>query len=116
MLKKFGSHKLFVLYPDPWHNKVCYKGGCTVYSLYCIVKHNLCHPIFGVFQFRDDGYLIIPGFATDTEINSLKNEIHRIVEEMNPEEHNTVFTTLEMKRVTSNIIIYSINLISALWA
>ena len=41
----------------------------------------------------------MPGFASREEIESLKNEIHRLVEEMNPDEHNTVFTTHEMQRV-----------------
>ena len=44
----------------------------------------------------------MPGFASREEVESLKNEIHRIVDEMNPEEHNTVFTTLEMKRVRTD--------------
>ena len=55
--------------------------------------------IYRILQFWDEGYLILPGFASKEEIDSMKNEIHRIVEEMNPDEHNTVFTTLEMKRV-----------------
>ena len=51
------------------------------------------------FQFWKNGYLIIPDFADDETVDGLKKEIHRIVEAMNPEEHNTVFSTLEMKRV-----------------
>lgn len=56
-------------------------------------------------QFKDNGYLIIPDFADEATIESLKQECHRLVEDMNPAEHNTVFTTLEMKRVWTFVII-----------
>ena len=55
-------------------------------------------------QFYDNGYLILTDFADETTVEALKQECHRLVDEMNPAEHNTVFTTLEMKRVRQNFV------------
>ncbi|KAJ8038956.1 Phytanoyl-CoA dioxygenase domain-containing protein 1 [Holothuria leucospilota] len=47
-------------------------------------------------QFEKDGYLIVEDFLTKDEVAMLRNSCHRIVEEMNPEEHaKVVFTTKE---------------------
>jgi hypothetical protein len=43
--------------------------------------------------------LILEDFVDDATVESLKSECHRLIEEMNPADHNTVFSTLEMKRV-----------------
>lgn len=47
-------------------------------------------------QFEKDGFLVVEDFLTQKEIDSLRGGCHRIVDEMNPEEHaKIVFTTKE---------------------
>lgn len=60
-----------------------------------------------VKKFQDEGYLILPDFADEATVESLKAECHKLVEEMNPAEHNTVFTTLEMKRTSDDYFMTS---------
>ncbi|XP_052774222.1 phytanoyl-CoA dioxygenase domain-containing protein 1-like [Mya arenaria] len=60
-----------------------------------------------VKQFWDNGYLVLPDFADEETVEGLKKECHRLVEEMDPAEHNTVFTTLEMKRTSDDYFMTS---------
>ncbi|XP_060599354.1 phytanoyl-CoA dioxygenase domain-containing protein 1 homolog isoform X2 [Ruditapes philippinarum] len=60
-----------------------------------------------VKQFQDEGYLILEDFVDDATVESLKSECHRLIEEMNPADHNTVFSTLEMKRTSDDYFMTS---------
>ncbi|KAH3801108.1 phytanoyl-CoA dioxygenase domain-containing protein 1-like [Dreissena polymorpha] len=60
-----------------------------------------------VKHFEDKGYLILPDFADDAMLEALKDECHRLVDDMNPEEHNTVFTCLEMNRTSDDYFMTS---------
>ena len=44
-------------------------------------------------QFSEDGYAVIEDFLTDEDVEALKQECGRLVEEMNPDDHNTMFST-----------------------
>lgn len=52
------------------------------------------------FQFEKDGFLLVEDFLSAEECDQLLSACHDLVTDMKPEEHNTVFTTLEMKRVS----------------
>ena len=43
--------------------------------------------------------MLLEDFITSEEADTLRGTCHDIIDQMHPEEHNTVFTTLEMKRV-----------------
>ncbi|KAL4219479.1 Phytanoyl-CoA dioxygenase domain-containing protein 1 [Mactra antiquata] len=60
-----------------------------------------------VKKFYDEGYLILPDFVDEETVESLKKECYRLVEDMNPAEHTTVFTTLEMKRTSDDYFMNS---------
>ncbi|KAK3087152.1 hypothetical protein FSP39_002401 [Pinctada imbricata] len=57
--------------------------------------------------FWDDGYFVLENFITEEEADVLLSECKKIVDDMNPEEHNTVFTTLEMKRTSDDYFMTS---------
>ncbi|XP_064616305.1 phytanoyl-CoA dioxygenase domain-containing protein 1 homolog [Liolophura sinensis] len=44
-------------------------------------------------KFKEDGYVVLDNFLTEDQIESLKSECWRLVEEMKPEEHSSVFET-----------------------
>ncbi|ELT91970.1 hypothetical protein CAPTEDRAFT_183693 [Capitella teleta] len=44
-------------------------------------------------KFADDGFVVFENFLSNDEIEALKTECHDLVEKMNPDEHNTVFST-----------------------
>lgn len=54
---------------------------------------------FQFFQFEKDGFLLVEDFISTDDCDKLLSACHELVSNMKPEEHNTVFTTLEMKRV-----------------
>ncbi len=55
-------------------------------------------------QYETDGYAVIENFVSDAEVTSLKDEMHRIVEEMNPEDHpRSIFSTHDEKQVRFDI-------------
>ncbi|CAG2234340.1 Phytanoyl-CoA dioxygenase 1,Phytanoyl-CoA dioxygenase 2,Phytanoyl-CoA dioxygenase domain-containing protein 1 homolog,Phytanoyl-CoA dioxygenase,Phytanoyl-CoA dioxygenase domain-containing protein 1 [Mytilus edulis] len=60
-----------------------------------------------VQKFMDDGYLLIENFITDEEADIIREECGKVVDDMNPDEHNTVFTTLEMKRTSDDYFLNS---------
>ncbi|KAL3871707.1 hypothetical protein ACJMK2_039690 [Sinanodonta woodiana] len=60
-----------------------------------------------VKKFHEDGFLLIENFLSSEEADALQEECHRLVEDMKPEEHNTVFTTLEMKRTSDEYFMTS---------
>lgn len=45
-------------------------------------------------KFQRDGYAVVEDFLSDSEIEALKAECHQLVEDMNPEEHSTVFSAV----------------------
>ena len=47
-------------------------------------------------QFNRDGYLVIEDFATDEEVDSMRAACHVLVDEMNPAEHHTIFSTTQL--------------------
>ncbi|XP_052093444.1 phytanoyl-CoA dioxygenase domain-containing protein 1-like isoform X2 [Mytilus californianus] len=55
----------------------------------------------------EDGYLLIENFITDAEADIIRKECDKVVDDMNPDEHNTVFTTLEMKRTSDDYFLNS---------
>ena len=44
-------------------------------------------------QFDDNGYLVLEDFATDAEMESMKSACKQMIDEMDPAEHNAVFST-----------------------
>lgn len=58
--------------------------------------------------FINDGYLLLENMFTEDEVGDMKKEIGKIVDEMNPEEHHTVFkTTSEMKETSDDYFMNS---------
>jgi hypothetical protein len=52
------------------------------------------------FQYEEDGYALIEDFLTSSEVEEMKNEMHRIIDEMNPKEHpHSVFVTYDPNAV-----------------
>lgn len=49
-------------------------------------------------DFERDGFAIIPNFLNEEEMATLRNRMHEIVEEVDPKEHNTVFSTTNQTR------------------
>jgi len=49
-------------------------------------------------QLERDGFAIIPDFLDEKEISSLRNRMYEIIEDMDPKEHNTVFSTTNQTR------------------
>lgn len=49
-----------------------------------------------VAKFEEDGYLVVPGFLSEEEIDSLETARARIVQQMDPSQHEiSIFSTLE---------------------
>ena len=46
-------------------------------------------------QFDDDGYLVLEDFATDAEVEGMKAACKQLIDDMDPAEHNAVFSTTE---------------------
>ena len=53
--------------------------------------------MFGL-QFEDDGYLILEDFVSSKDVEAMKKECWQIIEDMNPAEHHTVFSTTKHVR------------------
>ncbi|XP_037082660.1 phytanoyl-CoA dioxygenase domain-containing protein 1-like [Pollicipes pollicipes] len=52
-------------------------------------------------QFENDGYVVIKGFLSEDEVTSLESARARIVDEMNPNEHQiSVFSTVEDRQIS----------------
>jgi len=49
-------------------------------------------------RYRDDGFLVVPGFVSKDDCARLKAAAERIVEDFEPTEQRTVFTTNEQER------------------
>ncbi|XP_033732328.1 phytanoyl-CoA dioxygenase domain-containing protein 1-like [Pecten maximus] len=60
-----------------------------------------------VQKFEDDGFLLVDDFLKADEADALRQACHALVKDMVPEEHNTVFTTLEMKRTSDDYFLNS---------
>lgn len=58
-------------------------------------------------MFNEDGFLLIDNYFTAEECDSLIQECRKIVDDMNPDEHNTVFTTVEMRRTSDDYFLNS---------
>ncbi|GFN82751.1 hypothetical protein PoB_000925700 [Plakobranchus ocellatus] len=48
-----------------------------------------------VEQFEVNGYAIIENFLTQDEVKALKDRMYEIVDQVNPKEHRTVFSTVD---------------------
>ncbi|XP_012934983.1 phytanoyl-CoA dioxygenase domain-containing protein 1 [Aplysia californica] len=49
-------------------------------------------------ELQENGFAIIENFLSEEEISSLKSRMHEIVENVNPQEHQTVFSTTNQTR------------------
>ncbi|XP_078493824.1 phytanoyl-CoA dioxygenase domain-containing protein 1 [Ciona intestinalis] len=66
-------------------------------------------------KFEEDGFLALEGFLSETECDKLRGECMKIVDEMNPEEHNTVFSTDKHEQMESNYLLTSNDKIRFFW-
>ena len=57
-------------------------------------------------QFEEDGYLVIEDFLDEASIQELKHDCSSLVDDMDPTQHNTVFSTV--KQVCKNYTVYII--------
>ena len=55
-------------------------------------------PVRPMQQYRDDGYLVLPGFKTLAEVNAARTRAAEIVEAFNPADNISIFTTREQSR------------------
>lgn len=46
-------------------------------------------------QFHEDGILVVPNYLSETQINSMKNEIHTIINQIDLLQSRSIFTTAE---------------------
>ncbi|XP_046547706.1 phytanoyl-CoA dioxygenase domain-containing protein 1-like [Haliotis rubra] len=46
-------------------------------------------------QFLKDGYAVIPNFLDDTDVSALRHECSNIINDMDPAQHHTVFSTTD---------------------
>ena len=53
-------------------------------------------------QFRQNGILVVEDFLTQHEVSTLRKEIVKLVDEMNPDEHKGVFTTEDQNKAQAN--------------
>lgn len=60
-----------------------------------------------ISKFEKDGYLLVEDFLSADDCDQLMSACHDLVTDMKPEEHNTVFTTLEMKRTSDDYFMTS---------
>ena len=67
--------------------------------LLCNVSLKLLFPKICPEQFWDEGYLILPDFADAATTQALRDECKRLVDEMKPSEHNTIFRTYDDTKV-----------------
>ena len=44
-------------------------------------------------QFEENGYMVLENFATPAELKDMHATLHNLVEDMNPSELHTVFST-----------------------
>ncbi len=51
-----------------------------------------------LWQFDKDGFAVIENFLNDEDVEALKQECWSLVENMNPDEHNTTFSTTKHVR------------------
>ena len=50
-------------------------------------------------EFQKNGMLVIEDFVNQNEVKAMRDEISRLVEEMNPIEHRGVFSTTSRSQV-----------------
>ena len=50
-------------------------------------------------EFQKNGMLVIEDFVNQNEVRAMRDEISRLVEEMNPTEHRGVFSTTSRSQV-----------------
>ena len=50
-------------------------------------------------EFQKNGMLVIEDFVNQNEVRAMRDEISRLVEEMNPMEHRGVFSTTSRSQV-----------------
>ena len=56
-----------------------------------------------LMQFWKNGYTVVENFLSEAEVNALKSECHQLVEDMNPEEHSTVFSAIKQVKNIKNL-------------
>ena len=52
--------------------------------------------------FNQNGILVVENFLTESQVLTLRNEIVKLVDEMDPEEHKGVFTTEDQNKAQAN--------------
>ena len=50
-------------------------------------------------EFHENGLLVIENFVNQNEVKAMKNEILKLVDEMDPKEHKGVFSTTSHNQV-----------------
>ena len=64
-------------------------------------------------EFQKNGMLVIEDFVNQNEVKAMRDEISRLVEEMNPTEHRGVFSTTSRSQVCKSEIASNFHLSSA---
>lgn len=85
--------------------QVCFNKKLMILILffYCILK-----------QFEKDGFAVVENFLNEDEVKNLRGACHKLVEDMNPDEHRTVFSTLKIVINIKSTFINYFNYLSVL--
>ena len=62
-----------------------------LFGTLCFASDALVFLLFS--KFEEDGYVVIEGFLNDKDVEALKKECSNLIDDMNPEEHHTIFST-----------------------
>lgn len=71
------------------------------------VKNEVMMTRVNTWQFHNDGYLVVENFLSDEDVASLKSAIATIIDDFDPSEHRSVFTTTDTPKQV-NLWWYSI--------
>jgi phytanoyl-CoA hydroxylase len=63
--------------------------------------------LFDMEKFKKDGYIIIDDFLSDDEIASLMSECHKLVDEMDPTQHRSIFSTTNYQNLKDDYFLTS---------
>lgn len=58
-------------------------------------------------KFQTDGCVAVPNFLTNEEVESLRASCYQLVEEMNPKDHSTIFSTTDQQQAKSSYFLDS---------
>jgi phytanoyl-CoA hydroxylase len=55
-----------------------------------------------ISQYQNDGFLVLPDFVSSQQCDELVKEANRLVDEFQPDEHPTIFSTRDQERISND--------------